>query len=393
MCFIFLILVSCGQKGTAPDSTSAPDEAPAETAPTEAVTDIVIPEISDVTWNDFDASLIEYLCENGYYYKEFIVSPAAFRASLCLAAAGAEGNTRTELINAAGFSGTDEMNLWYMSYRNAAAGYIGDSGRTAAPLYTACSVWNDPALMGDFTAAFQTSVQEKYDAGAYVAGNDAMTEDLDGWLTGQTDGILTSFQKDISGAADALVSAMYLEVLWAGDFHKPVNQSKDGPELMEQTGKFLYADESGTQIVVLPMKGELYFVCFQGNRTDRLDKLSGLQPETVHVVLPEFEMCTALDADDLLNFSIARGVREALNGATANFSPMCGDTEWFLQELLQAAKLSVKAPEAAAGTGNTEKTIKEFTADGAFSFAVISGFGTERQQVLLYGQKMAAGVE
>lgn len=391
MCVFFsTVLVACKQTEEDHGQENAPISTEATTVP-EETTDF--DSSLEYGLNAFDESLINYLCMNGYYDSDFVISPAGCRAMLCLAAAGAEGNTRTELMGAAGFSGTDEMQQWYDHYRNAAVLYFRDGGtnRITAPLYAMQSIWNDSAQTGDFTTTFQTTLNAYYNARAYVSDEDTLTEEIGSWLNQATDGMMTAMYKDVSGAADVLVSAVYLKTLWAGIFHK-TDSTGDTP-LMEQTGRLLYADESGTQIVVLPMQGNLSFVCFQGNRTDMFDKLAALQPDTVHVVLPEFEMDTVFDANDLLNFSISRGVQEALNGATANFSPMCQDSEWFLQELLQISKLSVTSTEGEAeeAFSSEEADVKEFTANDSFSFIIFYDFGTEWQQVLLYGQRLSAG--
>lgn len=381
LCLFFLTaLAACGQKHADP----APEESrSAETVPVPITQETeVIPETAlCCQLNAFDAALTEYLGANGYYYEDFVVSPAAFRASLCLAAMGAVGNTRTELVGAAGFSGMDEMELWYMSCLSAAAGYSGD-----APLYLADAVWNNSDLLGDFTERFAADARERYRAGAYVCENDALTGAIGSWMDETTNGIMTGCHKDVDGAASVLTSLMYLETAWKNDFRRSGNGS------MEQTGEFLYADTGGTQIVVIPMQGELSFVCFRGNRTGMFDGLSELAAETVRVVLPEFELRSGFDASVLLNFAIARNVREALNGTTANFRPMCADSDWCLQEILQAAQISVRAGTApeddAANAGEAAEA--EFIADGAFSFLVCYGLGTEQQQVFLYGQRAEA---
>lgn len=396
MCVFFLTaFASCkrtkeqkSHEDTSDSSNTPATEAPADLLEEEET--VVFDQSLEYGLNEFDKSLIDYLCQNGYYDSDIVLSPAGCRAMLCLAATGAEGNTQTELVSAAGFSGTDEMKQWYDHYRNATALYLkdGDTNGATTPIYAVQSIWNDTAQMGNFTPAFQTTLGEQYHAEAYSSNAQSLTEEIDSWLNKTTDGTMTTFNKNVSGAADVLLSAVYLETLWQEEFYK--SDSIGGKPMMKQTGRFLYADKSGTQIVVLPMKGNLSFVCFKGNRTDMFDKLTVLRSETVNVVLPELEMETVFDANDLLNFCISRSVQEALNGRTANFRPMCVEKEWFLQEMLQSSKLSVgNSGTAEAPASSTEAEAKDFIADGSWSFAVISEFGTQWQQILLYGQRTA----
>ncbi|MCH5349687.1 MAG: hypothetical protein J1E40_10225, partial [Oscillospiraceae bacterium] len=69
--------------------------------------------------SEFDDELITYLCMNGYDSSDFIISPTALRAALCLAAAGSQANTRTELVSAAGFTSMDAMDSWYAGLKKA----------------------------------------------------------------------------------------------------------------------------------------------------------------------------------------------------------------------------------------------------------------------------------
>lgn len=390
VCVIFLtVSVSCDQtKETQSQETAS--------VPTEVLTaepeNIVDFELStEYGLNAFDESLIDYFFRNGYYDSDFVISPAGCRVMLCLAAIGAEGNTRTELIAAADFSGTDEMNQWYMYNQAAAARYRSvRSAEEAVSLFMGNAIWNDAELSGGFTESFQLAANERYNAGTYVCETAALTGEIDNWLSKTTNDLMTTFEKDVSGAESVLTSAVSMETIWASDFY-PCEY--DGVEMMEQTGEFLYANEGGTQVVVIPMQGGLSFVCFQGSRTNRFERLSSLRTEMVHVVLPEFTLRSCFSAEELLNFSVSMGVREALNAGTANFRPMCGDMDYCLQEMLHTATLSVGGgtQKSADAPDSPEADVKEFQANSSFSFIIFSDFGTQWQQALLYGQRMEKG--
>lgn len=353
-------MASCKRSDSVPDTI--PEETAAETTSLEKPAANCAPDA-------FEQSLIDYLWLNGYYDEDFVVSPTAFRASLCLAAVGAEGTTRTELVNAAGFDGMDALHAWYQCFRNAGTVYP-----------CAASVWNDREQLGVFTDTYLTQLQEVYGAEAFTYSEDALTGSIDSWLNAQTGGQIISAQKDVSGAASVLVSTAYVTTPWQEDF-----SVQDGAAV-ELTGEFLYAEENGTQLLVLPMQGALSLVCFSGSRTEQFDKLAALEMTRVHAVLPAFDMTSGFDASVLLNFLLTRGVSGSLDGQTANFYQMCQDSDWFLQEMIQTAGFSVQA--GASVTADTTAVTKEFTVNGMFSFMVVYEFGKPEQQVLLYGQRM-----
>lgn len=409
VCFVLLTaFVSCSRSENDPDPDGGSDRnaVSSETVSSEVTdkSDESEALILNFELDEFDEALIEYLNSNGYYYSNFVISPASFRASVCLAAAGAEGNTRTEIVSAAGFSGIDELNLWHKRYQNAAARYSGDSDNDIS-FSMAASIWNNEDLIGDFTDSYRTRVQERYSSDAYVCAADELTEEINGWVSGKTGGMIPYITEDVYGASSVLVSSLYMQTLWKDDLFgsvssegvfSDINGSESTMGFIEQTGEFYYAEENGTKILVIPLKDNASLVCFTGNRTDMFDKMTALEKETVHVVLPKFEMGSVFDASDLLNFLITRGVNEALYGPTANYYNMCTDSDWFLQEIMQTSKISVgekgtHTDDASLPSESvSDKAVKEFTADSPFSYAVFSDLGTPNQQMLLYGQMMTS---
>lgn len=367
--------------------SSAVDDAPEEAYQLDPET------LKDLQIGEFDSALIEYLCQNGYDPSNFVISPAAFRASLCLAAVGAQGDTRAEILNAAGFSGMDTLDSWYSSLDD----------RTAA------SVWCNKDLIGEFSDTYASKVANDHHADAYSLSSDELTKGIGEWAAKKTGGEISSVVEDVSGASAVLVSTLDLRSAWRDAFSEAavdrgVFVGSDGSEqkidFMEQTGEYLYAEENGVQVVIVPMEGNVSFVCFLGSRAGRFDKMASVQPEKVHVVLPRFEIESFFDSRDFLGFLLERGVNDAINSETANFDDMCSDSDWFMQEIAQKIGISANeegiSPSARSalvtgGAGSEEGSeVKEFIADGPFSFGIFSDLGTEDQHMLLYGQMMTA---
>lgn len=346
--------------------------------------------------SEFDDDLISYLCLNGYDYSNFIISPTAFRASLCLAASGAQGNTRAELVSAAGFSGIDATKAWYARLKN------------SETFSVANSVWNNQELLGEFTDSFTSNVKNDYDADAYSYKSDELTKAINDWINQKTNGMIPTAADDLAGASSVLVNTLNLRAAWENAFSQAsINNgefvdifgNKQNMDFMEQTAEYLYTEESGTKVLVIPMEGNLSFVCFLGNRTGMFDKMTSLQKEKVHVVLPKFELESIFDSRDLLGFLLSRGVTDAISESTANFYNMCKGTDWFIQEIIQKTKIttdesgigSVTASSESDATGSEEDAeVNEFIADRPFSFAVFSDFGANSQHMLLYGQLMTS---
>ena len=344
--------------------------------------------------DEFDEALISYLCLNGYDSSNFLVSPAAFRTVLCLAASGAQGNTRTELVSAAGFSGMSSFDAWYSRLKRSTVFSVANS------------VWCDSGQLGGFTDSFISNLKRNYGANAYAYSSDTLTQAIHDWIHQKTDGAIPVIAENVAGASSVLVSTLPLQAAWENMF--PGDTTHEGTfvdwsgtkhtvDFMEQTTKYLYAEDGGTKVLVIPMDGNLSFVCFLGARAGRFDKMAGLQEKTVHVVLPKFSLTSAFNATDLLGFLLSRGVNDAIDPRSANFYNMCKDADWFIQEILQKNSITVGEEGVGPITSSTkadpagsvdEADIKEFIADQSFSFAIFSDFGLGSQNMLFYGQLM-----
>lgn len=378
---------SCAKKdkgASGNDNTGASSEASADTSE-----DPDTPK--DYRLGEFDEALISYLCLNGYDSSDILVSPASFRASLCLAAVGAQGNTRTELLKAAGFSGMDALNTWYSTLGGQAVN----------------SVWSNEDMLGKFSDTYASRIAEHYNADAFSRKSEELTQAINDWTAQKTDGAVSGVTDDVSGASAVMISTLNLQTAWKTAFQEAslseeVFTGYDGKErkmnFMEQTGEFLYAEENGVQVLAVPMENNMSFVCFLGNRTGRFEKMAGIQPENVHVVLPEFELGSIFDSRDFFGFLLQQGVNDAINSQTANFYNMCSGSDWFMQETIQKLRISAgkNGIGVTSGTADTadlpgSDEAKEFIANEPFAFAVFSDFGTDKQHMLLYGQMMNGG--
>ena len=101
-----VLLSGCGTAQPAPQETPEAAENPAVQESNEP-SDVIIPD-ADVS-DDFTSSLVRFIEASGYENQNYIISPTSFRAALALAAAGADTDTKTELLSAMGFADMEEL--------------------------------------------------------------------------------------------------------------------------------------------------------------------------------------------------------------------------------------------------------------------------------------------
>ena len=380
---MMLALVSCGKSENSGDNAGIVTDASGYTG-----------SVENYKIGDFDAELISYLCLNGYEKSDFAVSPTALRAALGIAAASSQSSTRTELLSAAGFSSIDSVNSWYSGIKDPKAFSVESS------------VWGNTDLMAPFTESYTANIKESYNVDAKTCTSDEVTSLINDWLGQKTNGTVQDAGEDLDGLAAVMVSTVRLQAAWKDMFSEASSiegvffgMSGDGTtmEFMDRTGEYLYAEESGTKILAIPMEGGLSFVCFIGSRTDMFDKMTSLKTEKVHVVLPKFEIESVFDVRDFSGFLLSRGVRDATDEKKANFYNMCAGSDWFIQEIVQRIKISTDEKGIGSAAENTKADansvgagaeVQQFAANEPFSFAIFSGLGTSSQHMLIYGQMM-----
>ena len=367
----------------------------------------------------FAARLVQFLEDNGYAEENYIVSPTSFRAALCLAIAGAEGTTKDELLKAAGFESMEDANAWYAGvlasvdafqtdldeYNRRVDEWMGGEGKADRAFSVVNSVWNNSDLRGDFSEAYRQYVLEHYGAAANSIGAAELTKAVNDWCSEQTHGMIPEIAGDLSRVSSVLVNALYLRTSWLDSFPQYLTKTDrfvcaDGAEtekeFMEQTESFAYYADDETQLVVLPMQGDMYFVCVLGSADGLSEKLAKKEFCTVHVKLPKLEIESSFSDSELVRYLISLGAVSAFDPTAADFSGM-SDVPWYVSDIIQKAKIKTDEDgiEAAAVTAimmaegafiGEEPVIREFIADRPFRFYVYSGLYEESPELLFYGQ-------
>ena len=362
------------------------------------------PEL-ETALKSFDQAMFEYIKENGNEKENFMISPVSLKAALCLAAAGAEGETLEELLQTMRFGSEKEMEAWFEEV-NAAVEVFADTYPDEEHGFAiANSIWNNTDRYGSFLEEYQTYVKEHYGAEVYDKSAAELTEAVNSWCSEKTNGLIKSISDDLSRAASVLVNALYLKTSWYssfGDFSwqdafTDIDGNEVDKEFMANTDDFAYYADEETQLVILPLDGDKQFVAVLGDTEDLEEKISKADHQPVHVMMPKFEVESSFEGDTLIGFLQEEGTTKAFSG-NAEFSRMCTDIEWYINDIIQKTKLNVdeNGLEAAAVTAivltdgaalpEEEPEPVDFIANRPFTFFIYSGVYTDMPLQLFAGQ-------
>lgn len=395
--------------------TKAPTEAPTE-VPTEQPTAEPTENTNQATLTgNFYTDLAKFLERNGYSKRNYLVSPTSLRAALCLAIAGAEGETKEELIKAAGFSSQNDANSWYKKLNDSIAKFAEEteqmnqpdffgSGSVDRAFSLANSVWSNSSIAPDFKESYKKYVKDNYDAEARRESADKITSAVNDWCKEKTNGMIPKIADNLSEASSVLVNALYLKTQWEKPFAKVATKddiftTAKGKEVtksfMENTERYGYYEDDDTQILVLKLSGDKQLVLILGSDKNLTSKLNQLQSTRVHVKVPKMDFETSMDDKMLIKFLQERGAFTAFT-TNADFSAMADVKERYIDDIIQKTKIKTDEDglEAAAVTAIVAKDAampiqeetKEFIANKTFKFIIFSGLGTSSQEALFYGQ-------
>lgn len=370
-----------------------------------------IPE--DITFsvaaNGFDEAFFKFIEKRTD--GNFMISPLSFRYALGLLLAGADGETKNELLKALNVESTDEwtcickkFNTFTESFykqldkdiethnRRVKQGYI-DKG-TPAPkraLSVANSVWKREDIKADFTAEYKKYVSENYGAQYYGFNENNAVKKINGWVNEKTEKLIPKLLDDNYNTKDlavVLMNALYYKNNWINNFQKAC--TKDGDfntddgktvkkQFMEQTENYDYYSDKNTQMVILPMAGGVNMAFVLGDASNIADKLSKTRSKRTYVKIPKMDIETSLNNMELISFLKENGVKDAFNPKKADFSKMIEDQIW-VDDIVQKTRIKTdeEGVEAAAVTAimteNAAYPMKdepvEFIADRPFSFYI-----------------------
>ncbi len=373
---------------------------------------------------DFSESLIYYLYNNGFENENFLVSPTSCRAALALAAAGAEGETKEELLSAMGFENMEELNEWYASLLEKESKFkkeiddfnqmddetyemlYSDERSTLEGAFTINnSVWKNTDMPGTFSDEYINYVRENYGAVAQNAAKETITGDVNNWINENTDGMIPSISSDLSRDNMLLINTLYLRSGWSKEFSK--NGTKEGnftaydgstvkKQFMHQLDTFAYYEDQDCKFIRKGLTGGAYVVFVIGDDTGLLDKLPLSESKEVDVTIPKFETESIFSGNDFIGFMRERGATLAFSDK-ADFSVMSKDVPMKVDDIVQktriktdeegleAAAVTMISMKAVMAAQNEKRDIKQFNANQPFKYYILMG-SYEDAEILFYGQ-------
>lgn len=428
-----LSMAGCGGLAAGPDPEPSGSSEPAKPSVSVVVPDE--PEISaatDVNPHCFEDSLMDYI-DNGSDLAggSYMISPASFRAALCLAIEGAGGYTKSGLLEAARFESEQDMQRWYedllkdqAEFRERVSQLEADTGAyrpdgdvsndTGMAFDIANAVWDNTDFLGGFRDTYADAVAKKYGAVARSSDSDSITSDVDSWCDEQTHGMIKSISNDLSMASGVLANALYIKSGWLDEF----------PDTATEKGDFIKSDGSALETSFMHRTGEYYYLKDYNDREHALFGLEGnlwltvcLDPgadiqdmlyaqynssyENLDVSMPKLDLETTAGGDILCGYLAANGAGQAL-GDDADFSAMTDSgAGWHIGDAIQKTRLKTdeQGMEAAAVTAlvmfdnampmEPEPPI-EFHMDKPFSFLITYGRNTSDSSgnILFFGRYM-----
>ncbi|MCX6240130.1 MAG: serpin family protein [Bacteroidia bacterium] len=328
--------------------------------------------------------------------KNVMVSPLSISLALSMALNGAEGTTKTDMINTLGLSGlsVDEINQVYSDLVTALK-----KADQNVVMNVANSIW----IKKDYPVLepFIVSNQKYYDASVQklVFDLSAITT-INNWVNEKTNTKIPTILDEISANEVLfLINAIYFNGKWQVQFEK--SQTQDGSftlrtgasvnvPLMKLKEKFGYSEQSGYKALKMPYgRGKFGMVILLPDVGKTADQIMAQMTPTiwetlktsltattkVDVWLPRFKFTWESDLNQILS---SLGMAVAFSESQANFSKINANDQLYITKVKHKTFVEVneEGTEAAAvtsigiGTTSIGPTEPEFHAIRPFLFFI-----------------------
>ena len=327
--------------------------------------------------------------------KNYMVSPFSLKMAMSLAANGADGTTKDEILTAFGIDNLD-------SYNTAAKELIERyEGTSSVKLNVANSIWLNKDVAGKdikFTDEYKKLVSEYYKgtAGEEDAKNIAMK--INSWVEKKTNNKI----KNLLPEGDAkflsvLVNTIYFKGEWAEQFEEYATKEEDftdrngkveKTDFMHKTERYRFYEDENMKMVRVPYKGgktAMYLVLpTNGDKMDIATALDNMNSYEVRLSFPKFKTEYSLSFKEILKHI---GIEKAFEKWEAEFDEVMFEgvkegENVYVDDVLQKTFIEVdeNGTEAAAATavimneatsiGPGMEEIKEFKADRPFIYFI-----------------------
>lgn len=321
-----------------------------------------------------DASFADRLNAQMPKDKNYMFSPLSIKMAFAMAANGAEGETKNEILDALDI---DDLNAFNERAKKLITDY---EESDLINLKVSNSIWlNESKTNQKFSEEFADTTSTYYNAEASTVDDETAVESINSWVNDATNGKIPSIISDNDFWA-ALVNAVYFKGAWQNEFIEGATEkgdftSRDGSvketDFMHQTDYFeLYKGEDGV-IIKLPYKYKMraydeetneetlleakanismYLVMSDCENIESLIELKAAQMERryVNLSMPKFKIEFSATVNEMMK---AIGINKAFS-KNAEFENMFDEGTMWIDKVLHKTYINVdeKGTEAAAVT-------------------------------------------
>lgn len=344
---ISVLIISCGTKNSAKDEQ------------------LNLNESLILSNQQFAFTLLEEVKRGQEEGKNILISPTSITIALLLAANGAEGITKDEILDTlklADYS-IDEINETYQQIQQSLM------STKSANVKVANSIWVRDDY--EFHESYKESVEKFYNAEATsLSFSKDGVKKINKWVSKSTNGLINQMLEHIpSNTVAYLLNAIYFKADWEETFEKSHTTERpfyldDGTSIdhpiMTKTDEFYYLDNEYFSAVKLPYKDNRFYATFilpKGERNDfyqlmnaeNFNEWNKSMTETQGTIyLPRFQFEYEIVLNDVLQ---ALGMETAFYNA--NFSQMfTSRLDTYIDEVKHKSFIEVneEGTEAAAAT-------------------------------------------
>ena len=186
--------------------------------------------------------------------KNYMYSPFSIKSALAMAANGANGSTKSEILDILGIENLDTYNE---EMKSTIEKY---SATDLLRFDISNSIWlNTDNAHYDFSKDYTDTIGKFYDGEVGKVNNENALPEINGWVNKKTNGKIPSIINDSSFDA-ALINAIYFKAKWDDTFDKQDtrpdiftdrNGKKTEIDFMHTMRKYPYAEKSGVKVISL----------------------------------------------------------------------------------------------------------------------------------------------
>ena len=335
-----------------------------------------MPEAYPLSTNGIDEELFAFL-ENdcSYKNKNYIFSPLSYKYAILLATSGAEGDTQTELLKSMNFNSLDEYLVWAQNANNMLIEFEKDatddfnSYKKYNPslkepnrkLSVANSIWHNTDATGLLREDYIEYSKKNFNSDSINIKGDKLMPEINKWVSEKTNGLIpTLFNTPLDDKNTILINALYLKSPWSTQFNEyatskstfyGLNENKE-IDFMENTENYEVYKDDKTTLVIVTLEGGINCAFVMGDTNNLFENIEKSKTQYANLSIPKFEIETSFDNKELVNFLSQKGVNLALDAEKADFSNLISDSEIFIEDIVQKAKIITNEDgiEAAAVT-------------------------------------------